>query len=117
VTVPFEPLFYVKSLLLFVCLLICRAAAVFYALENDYLTFKEKLFATLNIPKGVAMAVVAFSFTVMVNSGEALYAGLAPMLDYMLAILVYTLVLSTIVTRMSKQLIHIDISEEANQSS
>ncbi len=82
-----------------------RAFSVFLSLKGSQYDFREKLFATLNMPKGIAMAVVAFFFTGLdipaVNN----------MLDYMLALMVFSLILSTIVTRMSEFFIEVNIQE------
>ncbi len=105
IQIPLEVSFYLESILLFLILLACRSFAVFYALREEPYTFPEKLFATLNIPKGIAMAVVAFSFTVRD------IPALAQMLDYMLAIMVISLIVSTIVVSFSEEFINIDIQK------
>ncbi|MFC1648527.1 cation:proton antiporter [Nanoarchaeota archaeon] len=110
VVLPLEITFYVKSITLFIVLLLSRVIAVFYTLNKSKFNLKEKMFISLNMPKGIAMAVVVFSLSIM-NINE-----INMMLDYLLAILVYSLVLSTFVTKLSKKFITLDIQKEIEKS-
>ncbi len=93
ITLPTQSAFYLESLALFIGLLLCRGAAIFFTIPQY--SFGEKLFATLNAPKGIAMAVVVFSLTLVEQQ------QVTAMLDYMLVIMLYSLALSTLVTRVS----------------
>jgi len=80
ISLPLTFEFFMNSFVLFLALLACRALGVFYALRKEQFDFKEKLFAVLNMPKGIAMAVVVFTLSIMDIGPVNL------MLDYLLVI-------------------------------
>ena len=99
--------FFIKSIILFIVLLISRWVAVTSTLKHLDFNAKEKLFMALNMPKGIAVATVIFSLTIK-N-----IAGLEVIIDLILLFILYSLAISTIIGRYSKKLIRIDVQEEA----
>ncbi len=89
--------FFLKSLFLFCLLILARAAAVLVALKKSDYSFKEKLFTTLIMPKGIAVAVVAFSFSLFESFQMEI------ILNLILVFMVYSLILSAIMQRFSKR--------------
>jgi NhaP-type Na+/H+ or K+/H+ antiporter len=98
---PLEPWFLVNSFLLFLLLLLARFAAVLISMGKDY-SFKEKLLMALNVPKGFAVIVVVFALSLYH------YAQLDMALKAILAVTIYSLMLSSIVDRFSKKFIKQD---------
>jgi len=94
---PFNILFFAKSMLLFMIYLVIRYISVQLCFSKLNYSFKEKLFMTLNVSKGIAVAVVVFIL--------ATYKipGMDPLLNLILAFIIYSIVLSTIVVRVSKK--------------
>lgn len=60
IKIPLNMDFLVKSLLLFLIYLFIRFASVSITFKSSDLNFREKLFMSLNVAKGVPVAVVAF---------------------------------------------------------
>ena len=60
IKIPLEKSFLIKSIILFLIYLFIRFAAVGFTFKTSDLDFREKLFLSLNVSKGVAVAVVAF---------------------------------------------------------
>jgi len=85
-----------KSILLFVIYLVIRHISVQLCFSKLNYSFKEKLFMTLNVSKGIAVAVVVFILATY-NLPEMI-----PILDIILAFIIYSIVLSTIVTKLSR---------------
>lgn len=94
---PFNIWFFAKSLLLFMIYLVIRYISVQLCFSKLNYLFKEKLFMTLNVSKGIAVAVVVFIL--------ATYdiPGMEPLLNLILAFIIYSIVLSTIVVKVSKK--------------
>ncbi|MBW2990372.1 cation:proton antiporter [Candidatus Woesearchaeota archaeon] len=108
IKVPLTLSFFLKSLLLFCLLVLCRIGGVLVGLKKSDYTLKEKLFMSLNMPKGIAVAVVAFSFALFQS------AQMNVILNLILVFMIYSLLLSVVVNRFSKKFIRIDVkpSEE-----
>lgn len=107
---PLTSEFFFKSFFLFSFLVLSRAASVFIALRKEDFTFKEKLFLSLNMPKGIAVAVVAFTLSLY----EAEQMG--AMLSLILVFMLYSLILSSVIDRFSKYFIKVDVkSPKANE--
>ncbi len=104
VPITFSKAFIFKSLLLFLLVIIIRYIAIniTFRKEKEF-TLKNKLFMTLNISKGIAVAVLALSFSLK-N-----IAGIKPVLDLILIIMIYSIVLSTIVGKFSRHFIRVDL--------
>ena len=108
IKIPWTKEFLFPATLLFIVYLIFRFLSVEVSfIKSDY-TLKEKLYMTLNIPKGIAVAVVVFTLATRT------IAGIKPILDLILLFLIYTIILSTIITHFSKFFTKVDIkiSEE-----
>jgi NhaP-type Na+/H+ or K+/H+ antiporter len=84
--------FLIISFTLYFVFLLIRFLAIHLSFGTSY-NYKEKAFMTLNAPKGIATAVVIFLLST--------YAipGLSEVLDYGLAFILYSIVLSTIVVK------------------
>jgi len=94
IKIPFTLEFILGSLLIFFIILLARMGAVFTVLRKDYY-LREKLFIGLNMPKGVATAVILFALA-LYN-----YGPFELLLQLILAFMIYSLVLSTIVDKLS----------------
>jgi len=108
VKIPFTASFIFKSLFLFALLVLSRVAAVFVCLKDSKYPFKEKLFISLNMPKGIAVAVVAFTFSL---SG---HPQMSIILNLVLAFMIYSLVLATVVERLSGLFINVEPQEKVS---
>lgn len=86
---PLEGEFLLKSLLLFLALVVARALAVTVVLYRDY-SLRELAFMTLTMPKGIAVAVLIFSFALFPQIPRET-------LSVLFAISLYSVALSTIV--------------------
>ncbi len=102
--------FVIKSLALFFVFLLIRLLSIHISFWGEY-TLKEKIFMTINAPKGIAMAVVIFLLST--------YAipGLEQILDYGLAFILYSIVLATLVIKFSKFFIQQELIKPAAQTS
>jgi len=89
-----------KSILLFVIYLVIRYISVQLCFSKLNYSFKEKLFMTLNVSKGIAVAVVVFILATYNTTYNI--PKLIPILDIILAFIIYSIVLSTIVTKLSR---------------
>ncbi|MFH1439402.1 MAG: cation:proton antiporter [Candidatus Woesearchaeota archaeon] len=94
ISVPLtDYVFWIKAFILFIIYLVIRYLAVEITMRNGCYNFKEKMFMTLNIPKGIAVAVVAFT---LANS-TADIPRLATILNLIVAFMLFSLLVSTIV--------------------
>ncbi len=98
---PFELTFVLKSLILFVIYLFVRFISVSMTQKESLL--REKIFMTLNMPKGIAMAVIV---TLLFNLN---LEGLKPILDLALLFLLYTMVCSTVVIKFSRYFLNTEV--------
>lgn len=96
INVPLNTDFFVRSGILFVIYIFIRLMAVNIAFRKSEYTFKEKVYMTLNVQKGIAVATVAFALTIL--NLEHLPAILNMVLIFML----YSIILSTIILKFSK---------------
>lgn len=99
--------FLVISLTLFVAFLGVRLFSVIVSFGKKHFTPGEKLYMTLNVPKGIAVAVVALTLITSI-----VYPGMDYIFNLMLAFLVYSIVLSAIVTRFSKMFVRVEAIKE-----
>ncbi len=90
IIIPFNKLFLIKSLILFLIYLAVRFLTIKLTFRGSELKTKEKMFMTLNVPKGAAIVVVVF-----ILSGYTL-PGLQTILNLTLAFILYSIILSTI---------------------
>lgn len=103
IKVPLTFGFFVTSFGLFLIYLLVRFYSVKISFIAVGLNFKEKLFMTLNIPKGIAVAVVAFILSTLQIS------ALEPILSLVFAFIFYSIVLSSLVGWTYKWFIKSDI--------
>ncbi|MFC2134853.1 cation:proton antiporter [Bacteroidota bacterium] len=108
ITFQFTPIFFIKSFMLFIILIISRWLSVTISLRkvDPPFTWKEKMFMSLNIPKGIAVAVVIFSLSI------SQVPEMSIIIDLILMFILYSLILSTIINRFSKKFIKIEVQEE-----
>ncbi len=108
--------FYLKSLLLFVIYLAIRIFSVFIATKGWSFSLREKLFMALNMPKGIAEGVVVFSLSTYVlniagtKAGFIMLGGAEMLLNLIIVFMLYSIVLSTIVTRLSGYFLNVEIN-------
>ncbi|MBW2977418.1 cation:proton antiporter [Candidatus Woesearchaeota archaeon] len=105
IKIPLTLNFLIASLTLFVIFVAVRSLAVTITFSKQF-NFKERLFMTLNIPKGIATAVVAFTLATYTIIGINL------ILDLILAFIIYSIILSTLVTRFSKFFVKVEAIQE-----
>jgi len=107
IKIPFTAPFIARSLLLFGIFILIRYIVVTLSFRK-WFTEREKIFITLNAPKGIAVAALVFSLALK----TAVIPGLDLVLDLILITLFYSIILSTIIVRLSKYFIKIEITEE-----
>jgi len=119
IEVPFTDLsFMLRSLVLFAFYVAIRSMSVYVStLKTDY-TPGEKIFMTLNFPKGIAVAVIAFSLItynfsmgVLKNTSFISLPGAILTLNLILVFMVYSITLSTLVNHFSKYFIHVELEK------
>ncbi len=86
---------FLRSMGLFILLILIRWVAVNAALYKHDYSKRQKAFMTLNMPKGIAVAAVVFSLSVL-NIPK-----LQIIINLTLLFMIYTLILSTIITPMA----------------
>lgn len=108
IKIPLTRQFFIKSGILFAAYIVIRYASVALSFRGKEIgfSFKEKLFMTLNMPKGIAVAVVAFTLAAYNVPGTAAYVpGIKTILDLTLLFMLATIVLSAISMFFAKSLI------------
>ena len=103
--IPLNKTFFIQSLTLYGAYLLIRFIGIVISTRKEH-TFKERIFLTLNSPKGIATATVVFILAVYNIEGMNM------VLDLTLAIVLYSLVLSSITITMRKWL----LNNETNHS-
>ena len=123
IELPFNKNFLIKSFILFILYLLIRFAAISFSLRQAGLSFREKLFMTLNVQKGIAVAAIALSLTtysvqqisIVEGVKEAIkipfisLPGAVEILHLTLLFMLYSIILSTIVIKLSKYFIEAEI--------
>jgi len=90
-----------KSILIFIIVLGLRILSTFINLKNDSFTIKEKLFIGLNMPKGIAAAVVILSLSFI--SIPLVQTEFYKIVLQLCAIsIIYSLIVSTIICKYEK---------------
>jgi len=102
IRVPFTKEFFILSGVLFLVLLVARFLALQISFWKSY-SMKEKIFMTLNSPKGIATAVVIFILSALSIPGMKL------ILDLGLMFILYSMILSTVVVKFSEYFIKTEI--------
>lgn len=105
VTLPTDPLFWACSLAILLAAMLSRFLTLKLVMHEEH-RLREIIFMTLNMPKGIAVAVVVLSF--FLTNIE----GLTPVLNLCIILLLYTLVLSSTVTRFGKYFLKQEIKQE-----
>ena len=96
IMIPFSLDFFVRSISLFLLYLLIRFFSICFSLRGMNFTIKEKIFMSLNVQKGIAVAVVVFSlWTLNIE-------GMGTLLDLVLSFMLYSIILSTIAIRTIK---------------
>lgn len=98
VSFDFPLMFFLKSLLLFALALVARYVALLITEWGQGIDLKQKLFMTLNMPKGIAVAVVTLTISVF-------GAGTDDLITLMILFMLYSLVLASVVDRFGKHFI------------
>jgi len=96
VSIDFSANFLIKSLLLFLVYILIRFVSILFALRGMDFTMKEKVFMSLNVQKGIAVAVVVFSLATLGIEGIGTILGLS------MAFMLYSIILSSIVLRIAR---------------
>lgn len=105
VSLDFSIGYFINSLILFAIAVFSRGVAVFFSLRHSSFTTLEKVFMALNMPKGIAVAVVTLALLVQETQLDGL-------LDLMILFLVYSLILSSAADRFAKFFIREEIKEK-----
>lgn len=103
--------FMIPATILFLLYLLIRFVSVKLSFRKSNYNLKERLYLTLNIPKGIAVAVVIFTLATY----ETTIPGILPILDLILLFLIYSIILSTIVTHFSKYFTRTSIKVDETQ--
>jgi len=96
INIPLTLSFFLKSLLLFFLFLLIRFASLNLSFFRKEYNMKEKIFMTLNIPKGIAVAVVAVTLSAYI------VPQMKVVLDLVLVFLIYSILISTFIAKFSK---------------
>ncbi|MBS3145750.1 cation:proton antiporter [Candidatus Woesearchaeota archaeon] len=95
IALPTSLTFFIKSLILFALYLLIRFAAIEIAFLKTDLTRKEKVFMSLQVSKGVAVAVVTLILTSFAIEGMSLIINLS------LLFILYSIVLTSLMSLVS----------------
>lgn len=108
IRIPLDKDFFISGGILFAVYLVIRYVSVAFSLRSkeDGFSLKEKIFMTLNMPKGIAVAVVAFTLATYNVPGSPNYLpGIRVVLDLTLLFMLVTIILSSIATIFAKYLV------------
>jgi len=108
IKIPINGRFFISAGILFIIYVVIRWLSIEISLrqKEDGFNFKEKLFMTLNMPKGIAVAVVAFTLAAYNIPGTPIYMpGVKAILDLTLLFMIATIIISSIATIFAKQLV------------
>ncbi|MBW3003204.1 cation:proton antiporter [Candidatus Woesearchaeota archaeon] len=110
VELSFDLNFILPSLGLFGIFLAVRFISINLSFIRKEYNFKEKLFMTLNAPKGIAVAVVASTLLVYAVAGTPDFIpGMKLILDLVLLFLLYSIILSTVVIKFSRYFLRLKV--------
>jgi len=121
--IDIEPSFLVKSILIFVFMIILRFISIELVYLHGGLNLKQRIFMSLNCSKGIAVAVVAFilsnyvlNLPVIIDGVKTIsqvpliaYPGGKVVLDLMILSLLYSIILSSIMSRFSQDFIRLKV--------
>jgi len=103
IKIPLNPAFFGKTALLFLVYLLIRFFSVYISFDKTDFNLKEKIFMTLVMPKGIAVAVVV-AILIAYN-----IAGIQALLDVILMFMLYSIILATITLKFSKFFLHVNV--------
>jgi|TARA_B100001971_G_C18262638_1_gene588427 CPA1 family monovalent cation:H+ antiporter len=107
VSLPLSIDFFIRSIVLFILYLGIRYLSIIFSLRGMDFTMKEKIFMSLNVQKGIAVAVVVFSLA------NLNIDGMGTILNLSLTFMLYSIILSSVVLRIAKFFIS-EIGEKKN---
>jgi NhaP-type Na+/H+ or K+/H+ antiporter len=99
VKIPLTGYFMLNSLFIFFLFILSRLTAVFISLRKTDFTIKEKFFMSFNIPKGIVVAVIVFALWTYQDPNINI------ILPLIVAFMIYSLIISSVVDRVSHKLI------------
>ncbi len=100
IDLPLEDIsMWIKASILFIIYLVIRFIAVIISLDDEELTLKDKIFMTLNVPKGIGVAIVVFALAAKISIYQI--QGLDLILDIIIIFMLFSIVLATIVSKAS----------------
>lgn len=110
IKMKWDLLFILLSLALFGIFLVIRFISINLSFPVKKFNFKEKIFMTLNAPKGIAVAVVASTLLAFAIPGaEGYINGMNIILDLVLMFLLYSIILSTVIIKFSKYFLRLQV--------
>ncbi len=112
---PLNLNFIIKSALLFLIFILIRFFAIMLNFPHTDFTLKEKVFMSLNVQKGIAVAVVAFTLSMLyLDKTSVLFAStdLTTILHLTLAFLLYSIIISTVIVKLSRYFIGVEVKQE-----
>ncbi len=107
--------FLFNSIILFAVYTAIRSMAVYASTIRENYTVRERIFLTLNFPKGIAVAVMVFTLSTLTLSeslGSIPFSeipGATQILNLSLLFMIYSLVLSTVVNHFSRYFINLEL--------
>tara|TARA_Y100000034_G_scaffold14075_1_gene14714 strand:+ start:22638 stop:24008 length:1371 start_codon:yes stop_codon:yes gene_type:complete len=111
IELPMNGLFYLKSISLFIIYLGIRYITINFTFKKETFKLREKVFMTLSASKGISVAVVVallLNITLKLKGKETLFVNIPggqEILNYALAFILYSIIISTIAIKLSKYFI------------
>jgi NhaP-type Na+/H+ or K+/H+ antiporter len=102
INIPLNVWFFINSLILFILYLGIRFIAIDFTFHKSNISLKEKVFMTLNVQKGIAVAVIAFTLSIMYADTNNLLSsiqGVPDILNLILIFMLYSIILSTVLSK------------------
>jgi NhaP-type Na+/H+ or K+/H+ antiporter len=91
---------FLKAALVFAVLVLVRFLATSFLKFNT----KEKVYISLNMPKGIAVAVLVFSLSFLTN-----LEGIAQINELIIIIMIYSLIVSSLINKYSQKFIRVKL--------
>ncbi|MBN2368091.1 cation:proton antiporter [Candidatus Woesearchaeota archaeon] len=121
-----DPPFILKSIVLFMIMILIRFMAMQLVYLRDHVNLKERIFMALNCTKGIAVAVVAFIISnyvldiTVIEEGIRLthqiplmnFPGTQSIIDLMVLFILYSILVSSIIARFSKKFIRVTVDQD-----
>jgi len=114
--------FIASSLILFLFYVAIRSMSIYVSTTRENITIREKIFLTLNVPKGIAVAVIVFSLGSYIFNTDGFLKdaafsqlpGAELILNLALMFMIYSLILSTIANHFSKFFLKVDMTKTSD---